>query len=41
MNNFSKVILAMKDLQGWRFTLLWIWLMTLAITALIHVLRWW
>jgi hypothetical protein len=26
----SKVIEAMKELQGWRFVLLWLWLMCLA-----------
>lgn len=41
MIDFSKVIEAMKEIQPWRFILLWIWLMVIALTALLHAVRWW
>jgi uncharacterized membrane protein len=32
--NHSKVIEPMKELQGWRFLLLWVWLMAVTVVPL-------
>jgi len=32
--NHNKVIEVMKELQSWRFVLVWIWLMILALTTI-------
>ncbi len=39
--NHTKVIEVMKEIQSWRFILMWIWLMVLALTPFIFAVRWW
>lgn len=36
----SKVITSMKELQGWRFVLLWVWLMTLGLAPIALAIAW-
>ncbi|MGZ5029515.1 MAG: hypothetical protein ACXWAT_00310 [Methylobacter sp.] len=32
--NHTKIIEVMKEIQSWRFILMWVWLMVLAVTPI-------
>lgn len=34
----SKIIMAMKELQAWRFVMLWVWLMSMAAVPVLTAL---
>jgi hypothetical protein len=36
--DFSKVIIAMATIESWRFILLWVWLMTIALSPFLYQL---